>query len=106
MGKQKSSQLPCDSNRELAPNASFFPTEEELAMLSLLVYGSGRCLAPITSEGWGLLVGLWVQYHPKMLGTRISLDFVFKVFTRDILDIEAKDKHEICLFLMHFIHAA
>lgn len=51
-------------------------------MLSLFVYGSGRCLAPITSEGWELLIGLWqVQYHPKMLGTRITLDFAFKVFT-------------------------
>lgn len=109
MGKQRSSQLPCDSNRELTPNASFFffPTEEELAMLFLLVYGSGRCLAPVTSEGWGLLIGLWqVQCHPKMLWTRITLDFVFKVFSRNILDIEVKNKHEICSFLMHFIHAA
>lgn len=85
----------------------FFPAEEELAMLFLLVYGSGRCLAPVTSEGWGLLIGLWqVQCHPKMLWTRITLDFVFKVFTQNILDIEAKDKHEICSFLMHFIHTA
>lgn len=85
----------------------FFPTEEKLAMLFLLVYGSGRCLAPVTSEGWGLLIGLWqVQCHPKMLWTRITLDFVFKVFSRNILDIEVKDKHEICSFLMHFIHAA
>lgn len=44
------SQLPCDSNNELAPNASFFPTEEDLAMLSLLVYRGGGCLALVTSE--------------------------------------------------------
>lgn len=41
-------------------------------MLSLLVYGSGGCLALVISESWGLLIGLWqAKYHPKYLGPEV-----------------------------------
>lgn len=56
-GWESCSQLPCDSNNELASNASSSPTEEDLATLSSLGYSGGR-LARVTSEGEGLLTGL------------------------------------------------
>lgn len=34
-----------------------FPTEEDSARISLLVYRGGKCLVQTTSEDWGLLIG-------------------------------------------------
>lgn len=63
---------------------------------------------PSTCHFWGLgtshrVMAGWVS--PKMLGTRRTLDFVFKMFTCmpwDILNIEPRSKHEICLCLNAF----